>query len=140
MGMEAGAVEAGRKDEVAAGGGRTLNSSAPGGTGAAAARPKVGGGTGRSPPGPAHPCTSPARSSPSPSPAGLSCSRLPPALCSLRSISHDFSRLFSTPSSTTCSVPHLYQPSGSLKGPPLSALTTWSLTAVSVLGTRRRSH
>lgn len=33
------------------------------------------------------------------------------------------------------SLPHLYQPSGSPKGPPLSALTTWPLTAVSFLGT-----
>lgn len=47
------------------------------------------------------PHTSPALSCPSPSPAALSCSWLPPALCLLLSISHDFSRLFSTPPSTT---------------------------------------
>ena len=47
--MKAGAVEAGRKDEVAAGGGRTLNSSVPGGTGAAAAWPEVGEALGEAP-------------------------------------------------------------------------------------------
>lgn len=135
------AVNGGRKDEVAAGGGRTLSSSARRGTGAAAARPEAGGGTGRSPRGPLTPRTSPAPSLPSPGPAALSCCRLLPALCSPLSISHDFSRLSSTP--TPHYPPHSLictNPSGSPEGPPLLALTTWPLTAVSFLRTHRRSH
>ena len=130
----------GRKDEVAAGGGRTLSSSARGGTGAAAARPEAGGGSGRSPQGPLSPV--PAQLQASPPPALLPC---PAAGCSLPSALLSAS-LTTSPdcSRRPCPLPPhsliCTSPSGSPKGPPLSALTTWPLTAASFLRTHRRSH